>query len=533
MDFRSIIEICLIFSTILVSSPLVNAAHERFGTSKCDHEQLAQAVAKAAKCGDNFALEYTKTMLGAYKTDLNGTFDLVTACRTHNKLTEKGKHCLLDFTKTCFPTYIPKWLDRVFSAVELNCACTFQDPHNFCLVNVPMLSELVYEIARYYPNGNMLSLIAFDKSCEIQEKFEAIATQNGPCFQEKWAPLANQIVGFITGHSIPYLLRNANFRMLPMTLQPWSQMTYGTWPPMSQRPWPTMTYGPWPPVTQRPWPTMTYGPWPPVTQRPWPTMTYGPWPTMTYGPWPPGTQRPWPPMTYGPWPPMTHRPWPPMTHRPWPPVTHRPWPPVTYRPITNLTGVSPCATMRASLNECFSENTCFSTREMILLRDLIATGYQRGMEIFFIIVKEFGSLENLFAAIENTTLKWHNFEFPVELGIDMSNPITMKILKVVNHIIEDFEKGCRNNKGISRMDLINGSLSDSFTQASVTPTMMPTNRNDTKMTTQNENGRTGMNQPQKEETTNGTNATTETSGCDPTFRQTFSIMIVLLIACFV
>ena len=497
---------------VFLSSSLINAIDERFGTSKCNHDQLARSVTRATSCGNDFSLRYTKTMLKSFKSELDGTFDLVKACRTHNELTQSGKNCLLDLVRTCFPSYITGWLSRVFSAVELNCACTFENRYNFCLVNYRMLEELMREINRYYPSGDIISLISFDKSCEMHEKFNSILQENGPCFQEKWEPLIRRIVGFVIGYPNYDNFEGQGYSAKRWTNYPWNPMTKDQWPPVSKG---------W---TNYPWNPMTKDQWPPVSKR-----------------W---TNYPWNPMTNDQWQPVTHRPWPGKT---WPPATYRPWPPVVHRPDDNLNGISLCATIRTTLEKCFDQNSCFSTREMKLFRNLMATAYQRGMEIVVQIEQEFGSLKGFLSSIENTTLKWHKILFPVKTGIDMSDPTTNRAFELANHIIDDFENSsCKKTRELhlQKMDLLNISrINEDYEMSSSRPeprmkTTMDNESDEQKTgeengdsyTKKDGNGQTGMMQPQKENTEI---TTKETSGTDVNFYKEFPILILVFTSFFI
>ena len=542
MNFRLVIEFWLIVSVVFLSSSLINAIDrfdERFGTSKCDHDQLARSVTRATYCGNEFILRYTKTMLKIFKSEIDGTFDLVKACRTHNELTQSGKNCLLDLARTCFPSYITGWLSRVFSAVELNCACTFENRYSFCLVNYRMLEELMREIHRYYPRGDIISLIAFDKSCEAHEKFNSVLQENGPCFQEKWEPLIRRIVGFVIGYPFYDYFEGQGYPTKRWTNHPWNPMTKGQWPPVSKGwtnyPWNPMTKDQWPLMSKRwtnyPWNPMTKDQWQPVTHRPWPHMSKLPWSEMTYGILP-------------------------VTDKTWF-ATYRPWPPVVHRPGDNLDGISLCATVRTTLEKCFDQNSCFSTREMKLFRNLMATAYQRGMEIMVQIEREFGSLKGFLSSIENTTLKWHKILFPVKTGIDMSNPTTNRAFKLANHIIDDFKNSsCKKTRELylQNMDLLNISrFNQDYEMSSSKPeprvkTTMANERDEAKdkmmstlkqetaeemgdsYTIKDGNGQTGMMQPQKEETEITTKGT---SGTDFNFRKEFPILILVLTSFFI
>ena len=61
-----------------------------------------------------------------------------------------------------------------------------------------------------------------------------------------------------------------------------------------------------------------------------------------------------------------------------------------------------CKTLGKVLDECFDENECLSQREMDMTRDIIATIYKIGMELFTMIASPFGSISD-FADFVNIT----------------------------------------------------------------------------------------------------------------------------------
>ena len=135
-----------------------------------------------------------------------------------------------------------------------------------------MLEELMREIDRYYPRGDIISLIAFDKSCEVHEKLNSISQENGPCFQEEWEPLIRRIVGFVIGYPFYDYFVGQGYSPKQWTNYPWNPITKDQWPPMSKGwtnyPWNPMTKDQWPPVSKRwtnyPWNPMTKDQWQPV-----------------------------------------------------------------------------------------------------------------------------------------------------------------------------------------------------------------------------------------------------------------------------
>merc|ERR1719414_907875 len=126
----------------------------------------------------------------------------------------------------------------------------------------------------------------------------------------------------------------------------------------------------------------------------------------------------------------------------------------------NLDNVSPCKTVGNALNECFKENDCFSQREMELIRNLAATGYNGGMKSLLLVDEEFGSITKYVDAHNDLTLKWHDYEVTLPNMINVSDPFTKKALDFADHIVQDYNSGVckKNQKEFERMEVeLNGS----------------------------------------------------------------------------
>ena len=123
----------------------------------------------------------------------------------------------------------------------------------------------------------------------------------------------------------------------------------------------------------------------------------------------------------------------------------------------NLDSVLPCNTLRKVLDECFVENTCFSGREMEMVRNMAATIYHRGMDSLVLVEKEFGSLTEFVATHNELTLKWEEIQFTLPTVINISDPTTTKALDLADHIMKDYNTdACKENQQVfARM--INGS----------------------------------------------------------------------------
>jgi len=127
---------------------------------------------------------------------------------------------------------------------------------------------------------------------------------------------------------------------------------------------------------------------------------------------------------------------------------------------TNLDNVSPCKTVGEVLDKCFQENECFSQREMELIRNLAATGYNGVMKSLLHVDDEFGSITEYVNAHNDLTLKWHDYEVTLPNMIDVSDPDTKKALDFADHIVQDYKSDvCKGNQEkFERMEVeLNGS----------------------------------------------------------------------------
>ena len=128
--------------------------------------------------------------------------------------------------------------------------------------------------------------------------------------------------------------------------------------------------------------------------------------------------------------------------------------------VTNLDNISPCTTVGKVLDECFKENTCFSQREMELIRNLAATGYNGGMKSLLQVDEEFGSITEYVNAHNDLTLKWHDNTYTLPEVVDISEPTTKKALDFADHIVQDYKSDvCKpKQKEFERMEQeLNGS----------------------------------------------------------------------------
>merc|ERR1712226_938496 len=223
----------------------------------------------------------------------------------------------------------------------------------------------------------------------------------------------------------------------------------------------------------------------------------------------------------------------------------------------DLSGVSPCTSMRNVLDRCFGENQCVSSREMRLVRDLAATIYKRGMETLIQIEDEFGSLANFVTAHVNSTFKWHQHElhFNNLAQINMSDVYVQRVFGVASHVIQDFkDEGCRSKRAaLSRMDLRMMVEDNELLRSNMTSQNVTTNMTSTYMTTMANTsmsmttaepsmnmtadetstimttGETSMNMTTDESSMNMTDTTGESAGSNLRMQSIFALSVAFII----
>ena len=113
----------------------------------------------------------------------------------------------------------------------------------------------------------------------------------------------------------------------------------------------------------------------------------------------------------------------------------------------SLGNVSPCKTIKNILDQCFVETSCFSQREMNLIRNLVAMLYHKAMTSLNLVADEIGNITEFVASHNDLTLQWYDLNFTLPTMVNVSEPFTKKVINLAEHIIKDYNANyCLNNQ---------------------------------------------------------------------------------------
>ena len=204
MNFRLIVEVFLPLAVLVFTAQVakISGNKERFGTEKCNHNQLATAIATVSTCETENWLKYVQNMLKNYKaeTSKGKTFNLKTACEITNAIAiTEGKECPVNFAKSCLPNYVAPALEAMYDGLILNCSCSLKD--RSCTVydkNITQIETLelqkLGEGCQNDPNSPA-ELFKFDKECTENQREEAMG-QLLPCFKGPFSQYSQAIENY-------------------------------------------------------------------------------------------------------------------------------------------------------------------------------------------------------------------------------------------------------------------------------------------------------------------------------------------------
>jgi len=204
MNFRSVVEVFLPVAVLLIAAQVakINGNKERFGTAKCNHNQLATAIATVSTCETENWLKYVQNMLKNYKDETNSgkTFNLKTACEITNAIAiTEGKECPVNFANACLPNYVAPALEAMYDGLILNCSCTLDmmKDGSCTIVDENLLQTETLEVQKLNETCQKDQscpgeLFEFDKECTENQREEAIG-QLQPCFMGPFSQYSQAI----------------------------------------------------------------------------------------------------------------------------------------------------------------------------------------------------------------------------------------------------------------------------------------------------------------------------------------------------
>lgn len=205
MDFRLIVEVFLPVAVLLIAAQVakINGSNsERFGTAKCNHNQLATAIATVSTCETENWLKYVQNMLKNYKDETSSgkTFNLKTACEITNAIAiTEGKECPVNFANSCLPNYVAPALEAMYDGLILNCSCTLDmmKDGSCTIVDENLLQTETLEVQKLNETCQKDQscpgeLFEFDKECTEAQRDEAM-DQLLPCFMGPFSQYSQAI----------------------------------------------------------------------------------------------------------------------------------------------------------------------------------------------------------------------------------------------------------------------------------------------------------------------------------------------------